>query len=107
MRRTCQPFSFSAAASFSCACQPSRLPESQVATPVARAAVVARSAPQTASAVMNARDAMIASISRINGLCDALLFLGHVSGDVGEERRAQIALARVGQHGEERRSLRR
>src|SRR3954451_6429609 len=35
MRRTCQPFSVNTAVSFSCDCQPSFAPESQVATPVA------------------------------------------------------------------------
>src|SRR3954466_11129368 len=35
MRRTCQPFSVNTAVSFSCDCQPSFAPESQLATPVA------------------------------------------------------------------------
>src|SRR3954467_8972876 len=107
MRRTCQPLSFSTAASLSCACQPSRLPDSQVAMPVARAAVVARSAPPNASTIMNAREAMNDSISRGNGLCNGLLVLGHVGRDVGKERRAQIALACVGQHGKKSSAFRR
>src|SRR5258708_3838077 len=43
MRRTCQPFSFSAAVSFSSDCQPSLAPESQVARPVAPAALLSPS----------------------------------------------------------------
>ena len=35
------------------------------------------------------------------GLRDLGLFLGHVGGDVGEERRREVALAGVGQHAED------
>src|SRR5262249_19005320 len=38
IRRACQPFSLSIAVSFSCVCQLSRAPETQVARPVACAA---------------------------------------------------------------------
>jgi len=45
MRRTCQPLPFSTEVSLSCDCQPSRLPESQVASPVAWALIAKSAAP--------------------------------------------------------------
>src|SRR5580765_7914732 len=50
MRRICQPLSFNSADSFSCDCQPSRGPASQVAKPVARTG-----SDVTASAMAQAR----------------------------------------------------
>src|SRR6266850_1272503 len=61
MRRTCQPFSFSWAVSFSSGCHASRGPESHVARPVARAGSAARASNATAPEAMIVRSNLMRS----------------------------------------------
>src|SRR5260221_6598796 len=76
MRRTCQPFSFSAAVSFSSDCQPSLAPESQVARPVAPAAPAIRlSAPPMHSLSFTQSSRLFLGIERM-AAHDGFLALG-------------------------------